>query len=154
MRSVRSVALIALAGCLPPFLQAAPESCSFTKAPDHIFVPPPPYAALPPEGTFYFGSDDLWLRLPNDGVWATRKIFWYSKEYWWLSEPKPDLVVDAKRLDGSAPPVHTVDATNGFTRGNQNSFMLNSIEFPATGCWEISARYHNHELNFVVWVSP
>jgi hypothetical protein len=32
--------------------------------------------------------------------------------------------------------------------------MLNSIEFPATGCWEISARYHSHELTFVVWVAP
>jgi len=91
----------------------------------------------------YFGSGDLWLFLPNDGIWDTlpdgktydrRKIAWFTKDYRWTSEPQPKLTVDAKRLNGSAQPVHSTGATNAFLAGRQESFMLSRIEFPATGC--------------------
>jgi hypothetical protein len=158
MPDVRFAILIALASCAI----AAPP-CAVTEAPSHVFVPPPPYEASPEEGTFYFGSDNFWTILPSSGVWETqhdqstydrRKIIWFSKGYWWLSRMDQDLVVDAKRLDAAAASVRGQSATNGFIPERQTSFMLNSIDFPATGCWEISARYHSHELKFVVWVSP
>jgi hypothetical protein len=162
MPSAWSALLILLIGTAA---QAAPqEVCSVTKPPSEVFVPPPPYAALPFEqSTFYFGSDGFWTILPNDGVWFTqhdtstydrRKIVWFSKNYWLLSRKEDDLVVDAKRLDGAAEAVRVAGATNGFIPERQESFMLNSIEFPTTGCWEISASYYGHELKFVVWVTP
>jgi hypothetical protein len=111
MSDLRSVVLIASAACLPGFLQGEPEICAVRKAPNQVFVPPPPYEASPGEGTFYFGSIDFWTILPSNG----------------LSAPQYD----------------------------QSTYeMLNSIDFPTTGCWEISARYHRHELKFVVWVIP
>jgi hypothetical protein len=141
---------------------AAPP-CAVTEPPSHVVVPPPPYEASPGHGTFYFGSDDFWTILPDNGVWETqhdkatydrRKIVWFSKDYWWLSQQQMDLRVDARKLDGGIESVHVSWTTNGFIPDHQTSFMLNDIEFPSTGCWEISGRWHAHELKFVVWVTP
>jgi hypothetical protein len=33
-------------------------------------------------------------------------------------------------------------------------FMLTGVEVPAAGCWEITGRYDQTELSFVVWVAP
>jgi hypothetical protein len=156
----RTVVLIALAASAISY--AAPP-CAVTEVPNHVFVPPPPYAASPGEGTFYLGSDDFWTILPSDGIWETqhdkstydrRKIVWFSKDYWWLSRKEEDLRVDGRRLDGGNESVHVSWATNAFLPESQESAMLNSIEFPSTGCWEISAHWHAHELKFVVWVAP
>jgi hypothetical protein len=157
--------LIAIAACVTCISQAAPvpETCHVTKAPDKVFVPPPPHDPLPPGGTFYFGSDDLWVFLPNDGVWDTlrdganydrRKIAWFSKGYRRLSESQNDLDVEARRLDG-AESVQGGPPFNVLLPETKESFMFSGIAFPATGCWEVSAWYQkSHELKFVVWVTP
>jgi hypothetical protein len=31
--------------------------------------------------------------------------------------------------------------------------LVGGIDFPTTGCWQISAHYENEELTFVVWVA-
>jgi hypothetical protein len=120
MPSVRSVVLIALAACA--ICYAAPP-CAVTEAPSHVFVPPPPYEASPGEGAFYFGSDDFWTILPNNGVWETqhdqrtydrRKIVWFSKDYWWLSQQETGLGVDARKLSEGTESVHGERATNAF----------------------------------------
>jgi hypothetical protein len=158
MPNVRSAILIAFASCAI----AAPP-CAVTETPRRVFVPPPPYEASLGEGDFYFGSDDFWTILPNNGVWETqhdqptydrRKIVWFSKDYWWLSQQQTDLRVEARKLDGGTELVHGERPNNAFIPENQTSAMLNSIEFPSTGCWEISARWHDHALKFVVWVMP
>lgn len=160
--------MIVIAVCATYVPQAAPadqvpQTCQVTKAPRQVFVPPPPHDPLPPDNTFYFGSNDLWVFLPNNGVWDTlrdganydrRKIAWFSKSYWWLSQQERDLVVDSKPLDRVAEAVHAGGATNSFVPEQQTSAMLNSIEFSSTGCWEITARYRDHELKFVVSVMP
>jgi hypothetical protein len=160
MPKVRSAISIAFAACT--ICYAAPP-CAVTEAPSHVFVAPPPYGASPGEGEFYFGSDDFWTILPGNGVWETqhdqptydrRKIVWFSKDYWWLSRQESDLTVDARKLSGSAESVHGGRATNAFIPEHQTSAMMNSIEFRSTGCWEISARWHDHELKFVDWVTP
>lgn len=139
---------------------AAPPPCAVTEARNRVFVPPPPYSASPGEGDF--GSDDFWTILPSNGVWETlhdqptydrRKIVWFTKDYWWLSRQESDLKVDARKLNAGSESVHGERANNAFIPEHQTSAMLNSIEFPSTGCWEISARWHDHELKFVVWVT-
>ena len=62
--------------------------------------------------------------------------------------------VEARKLDGDNESVHVAWATNAYIPEHQTSAMLNSIEFPSTVCWEISIRWHAHELKFVVWVTP
>ena len=162
MPGTRSLLLFVLAAIVAQ--GAPPESCSVTRPPSQVFVPPPPFEAAPTEGAEYlFGSDDFWLSLPKDGIWETQheqsryvrtKIPWFSKSFWWRSTEKDGLTVDAKRLDGDAETVHKVGAASGFIPESQQSFMINSIEFPTTGCWEIRASYQNHELKFTVWVTP
>jgi hypothetical protein len=160
VRSARTAILIALT--VDAICYAAP-SCAVTEAPSHIFVPPPPYEVSPGEGSFYFGWDDFWTILPNNGVWETqhdqatydrRKIVWFSQDYWWLSRQEEDLRVDARKLDGGGESVHVAWVTNAFFPEHQTSAMMDEIEFPSTGCWEISARWHDQALKFVVWVTP
>jgi hypothetical protein len=31
---------------------------------------------------------------------------------------------------------------------------MTGIDFPTAGCWEMTGRYNDEELTFVVWVSP
>ncbi len=160
MRLARTAAFIALTVNVISY--AAP-ACAVTEAPSPVFTPPPPYEVSPGERDFYLGSDDFWTILPNNGVWEARhdqatydrrKIVWFSKDYWWLSRQEDDLRVEARKLDGGGESVHVAWATNAFIPEHQTSAMMNSIEFPATGCWEITASWHSHQLKFVVWVTP
>jgi hypothetical protein len=57
-----------------------------------------------------------------------------------------------KRLDSLAPPLLSDDASNGWVKPEQ-TFMVTGINFPTLGCWEITGRYDNDELTFVVWVA-
>jgi hypothetical protein len=160
MPGVRSAVLIAFS--ISAISYASPP-CTVTPPPSRVFVPPPPYETSPGVDSFYLGSDDFWTILPNNGVWETQhdnttydrgKIAWFSKDYWWLSRQESDLSLDARKLDGGNESVHVAWTTNAYIPERQTSFMLNSIEFSSTGCWEISARWHAHELKFVVWVTP
>lgn len=137
-------------------------ACAVPAPPRQVFVPPPPFDASPYPGSFYFGSDNLWTVLPENGTWGTqhdrptydrRKIAWFSKNF---SRPgqEVNLKVEARKLDGGDTLIHPSRATNGFLPERQEAFMLSSIEFPSTGCWEISAHYGASGLRFVVWVTP
>jgi hypothetical protein len=128
--------------------------CVVTRVPSRVFVPPPPYAASPDENSFYLGSDDFWTILPKNGIWEPRKNAWFSKDYWWRSGEEQNLRVDARKLDGGPESVHAGRATNAFLPERQASFMINSIDLPSGGCWEIHAAWHGHELTFVAWVTP
>jgi hypothetical protein len=137
-------------------------SCAVTEPPQSVFVPPPPFNPAPELGAFYFGSDDFWTILPDNGVWQTqhdqptydrRKISWFSKGFFWLSGDESNLKVKARKVDGSYEAVDGGRATNGFIEARQESFMLSSIEFPSTGCWEITAQFHGQELKFTLLVT-
>lgn len=90
--------------------------CAVTQPPPQVFVPLPPFAASPEPGHFYFGSDDFWTILPDNGTWGTqhdqptydrRKISWFSSGYWWLSEPQPNVTI-IRRLPWSRIEVHAL----------------------------------------------
>ena len=61
------------------------------------------------------------------------------------------LTVTARRLDARAPPPRMSKGLGGY-REDWKSFLVGGIEFPTFGCWQISARYEDDELTFVVWV--
>jgi len=114
---------------------------------------------------FWFGTDRLWTDLPSDGTWQglrhyspttpgfRHKIFWWSKGYYWLSDPNPDLTVKGKRLDGPAPRLLTPRPTDGYNEALK-SFMLVGADIPTYGCWKITGRFKKNELRFVIWVAP
>lgn len=155
MRGLWFLLGIGLAVC-PAF--GAPV-CAVTQPPHQVFVPPQPYDAVPYPGSFYFGSDDFWTILPANGVWGTRhhesayargNIVWFSKGYSYVSGQESRLKVEARKLDGSNQSLHGERATNGFLPDSQQSFLLDDIEFPSTGCWQITAQFRGQELKFTL----
>lgn len=144
-----------------PVVKTGPESCPVTQPPDPAFIPPFGYPSVPPsKSEFWYGTEALWTAVPKDGTWAglphnlegyTQKVFWWREGYNWRAEPQPELTVTGQRLDAPAPPPEVSRATNAF-HPSFGSAMLVGMELPAPGCWEITGRYGDHELSFVVWI--
>ena len=139
-----------------------PQSCPVTKPyQSSLFVPPSPYESSAGAGSFWFGTDRLWTGLPANGTWRglghytpndptfRQKMQWWRQGYDWHTEPKPKLKVTGKRLDATAPPL-IAEANNVI--GPPPSMMV-GINFPTLGCWEITGRYEDDELTFVVWLA-
>jgi hypothetical protein len=112
------------------------------------------------EGYFWYGTDDLWVSLPDDAVWHSlprdahgysQKIPWWSEGYYWDGEPQPELIVTGERLDGDAPPMEASSA-NGAYSSDMGSAMMMGAAIPTDGCWKITGKYKDAELSFVVWV--
>jgi hypothetical protein len=139
------------------------DNCPMTRPPNPPFSPPAPYHPYAPSpGEFWYGTDALWTAVPANGVWSdlphnpegyTQKVFWWRKGYSWTAEPEPQLTVTGRRLDAQAPPLNVSRATNAFAEDIQSA-MLVGVDFPTLGCWEISGRYADAELSFVVQVMP
>lgn len=137
-------------------VQSVPDTCAVTNLSEHPFVPPRPY--LTGKGANWFGTDMLWTILPSDGIWGQgEKTFWFREEWsryphWIPAELASKLSITARRVDASSPPPE-ISAGPTFTR-DWNAFMLGGINFPTPGCWEITGRYEDAEVQFVVWVVP
>lgn len=163
------VFVLLLSGCAPvrnpsPLPQPSADStdCPITQAPVAPFTPPSPYPAQPPGDYFWYGTESLWTALPPDGVWSdlphnadgyTQKVFWWREGYSWTEEPQPALTVSGRRLDADAPPLNASPATNAYAEDIQSA-MLVGVDIPTLGCWEITGRYADAELSFVVRVAP
>jgi hypothetical protein len=154
------------AASLPVAAQAAsqvPANCPITRVPDRPFIAPAPNTPFAPwDGEFWYGSTSLCTVLPNSGVWSglphnpegySQKVLWWRQGYSWKAEPDPALTVTGQRLDADAPPPNVSKATNAFAEDIQSA-MLVGVDFPTLGCWEITGRYQDHELSFVIWVAP
>ncbi len=131
--------------------------CPLTLPPNPSFIPPGPYLKSL-TGQFWYGSDSFWTSLPLDGQWNdlphfpegyTQKIFWWGVEFDLQSEPEPDLQVTGKRLDAPAPALEASRATNAYA-SDIGSAMLVGVDFPTLGCWEITGKYQNNTLTFVI----
>src|SRR5713101_4132241 len=149
------------AGQSQPATGDIPETCPVTKASDHPFIPPWPYPKEPYPGGSWFGTDRLWISLPEDGTWRglghytptdpsfRQKMQWWRQGYDYHTEPKPKLKLTGKRLDAQAPPL-TAEANN--VVGRLPSMMV-GINIPTLGCWEITGHYEDDALTFIVWLS-
>ena len=142
-----------------------PESCPVTRPyQGTLFVPPAPYAGKAGNGRFWFGTDRLWTGLPANGMLKglgadrsamhttfSEKLFWWRQGYDARMERQPKLKVTGKRMDASAPPLKVSRATNAGVEGR--SAMLVGVGFPTLGCWQITGRYEEDELTFVIWLA-
>ena len=136
-------------------------SCPVTEPPDPPFIAPAPYAPEAPwPGFAWYGDELLWTVVRLDGVWSElpkdehgyfQKVVWWREGYSWREEPEPALTVTGRRLDGDAPPLESLPATNAYAE-DMGSAMMTGVLLPAAGCWEITGRYGTAELSFVVWV--
>ncbi|MCA9919929.1 MAG: hypothetical protein KC445_18355 [Anaerolineales bacterium] len=145
---------------LQPTTTPTPAICPITQPPDPAFVPPEPYAAVPPNGEFWYGTNELWTALWPDGTWQqlpksedgyVNKLVWFREGYVWTEEERPLLTISAQQLDGNSVVEPFTQATNGFQE-DYGSFMLTGIALPNLGCWQITGAYGGHSLSYVVWV--
>ena len=171
MTVLRVVVLISLmsftvTGQQRPF--APPASCPVTVPPAIPFIPPAPYELEDNDNDFWIGTDHLWTARSKTEVWTTAprkpgheqevqpltaKTFWASVDFNWRTEWPVTLTVTGRRLDGSAPPLLTLRATNAMVPGPTPT-MLVGVYVPTPGCWEITGHYKGQNLSFVVWVKP
>jgi hypothetical protein len=142
--------------------QYPPDDCPITQPQDPVFVPPEQYASVAPYGEFWYGTNELWTMLQPDGRWAglpqsehgySQKVFWWREGYDMTKETQPRITVSGRRLDGDAPTFENTGGTNGY-HGDMGQFMLTGVAVPTSGCWEITGKYREAELSFVVWVAP
>jgi hypothetical protein len=148
---------------VPSLIPTSPlADCPVTQPQDPLFVPPEPYASIAPYGEFWYGTNDLWTMLQPDGQWYAlphdgdgygQKVFWWREGYDMRTEQQPQITVSGRRLDGDAPAFEQTGGTNGY-HADMGEFMLTGVEVPTAGCWEITGRYGQAELSFVVWVAP
>ena len=102
-----------------------------------------------------FGSDQLWTVLPIDGTWrgflpTKAGEYAYSNKLPWggtFSYKDGPLMVTGRRLDGPAPSFTEIEP---ISRGE----FMGGINVPVFGCWEVTGQLKDHELRFVVWVTP
>ena len=105
-----------------------------------------------------YGTEKLSALLPIDGIWrgpmpSKPGDFAYSNKFPWsgafsYSDGDGPLRVTGKRLDGLAPSFMEIEPITG-----KHGFM-GFMSIPGFGCWEITARYKDQELTFIVWVIP
>jgi hypothetical protein len=151
-----------------------PANCRITLPADGEFVPPSSILAgrAPMEDQFGFGTEKLWSVLPRDGTWRDPVYvdpsssghlaeFAYTGRLRWFrldpsfSEKHGPLTVTGKRLDGPAPSF-TESLDIYAARLDDNAMLMGGvavINIPTFGCWEITGRYKDQELNFTVWVA-
>jgi|ERR1700722_20355319 len=142
---------------------AIPESCPVTKHADQPFVPPAPYPRKPSRDQFWFGTDRLWTALPESGAWIglghytpsdpsfRQKLAFWRQGFVALAKTQAKLTVSGRRIDSAAQPLQTDGPGTPSWRGD-DQFLMTGINFPTAGCWEITGRYENDEMTFVVWV--
>ncbi len=137
----------------------AEHNCPVVFAPASSFLPPAPFAETPGAGQMWYGSPALWTVLPQNGIWEAlpqsdngygQKLFWWSEEYSPDTKP-PVFEVTGKKFGEPETTANTLGAENGSQNG-LGAFLVNGIEFPAAGCWEITGSYRGHSLSYVVWV--
>jgi hypothetical protein len=141
-----------------------PASCPVTTPPARPFTPPA--WSEPGDDSFWLGSEKLWTEGDKSGVWdwephepwdgnLTVKISWGSVDYDWQKEPRPNLTLTGRRLDGEAPPLLLAPMTHILPGPGPNAgrgTMLSGVYVPTPGCWEITGEYRGEKLSFVVWV--
>lgn len=136
----------------------ADSSCATTVAPASPFAEPSPSSA----SRFWYGSETLAVLLPRGGTWRgmgqshnyRNKLVWWRQGYSGANEPRPELVVTGRRLDGEAPPAMASRATGAHHMDFGGWAMLVTVEFPASGCWEVTGQYKGQTARFVVDVVP
>jgi len=141
--------------------QELSEACPATKPLSQPFVPPPPYWTNHGPNQFWYGTESLWTLLgvhgvchvDKDGRYGTKLTYW-QRGFDWRKERPPKLVINARRLDHDAPVIVIDHANAVFVTGSAPAAMMTAIDIPTPGCWEITAKYKDQKLSFVVSLQP
>jgi len=142
---------------LLPFLLFACSSANAVSNPADcpVTTPDDPETDLygPEGGLRVFINEGGWVDLPQDEHGYFNKVFWKYPGYSVTEDPRPDLKVSGKQLDGTATFIEKGPATNAF--GNPDLLgdaILTGVSIPKPGCWQLTGEYRESQLTFVVWV--
>ena len=157
---MKALLVLAIAVTLLPIDQT-PGACPVTVEPNPPFIAPTPYPAAAPYSAFWYGQRMLWTSLPADGRWHAlprhadglrQKVFWWYPGFDGGKEPVPDLQVTGRQLDGPGVFVNRRRATNAHHPDFGGWTILTGIDIPNPGCWELTGRYREQTVSFVVRV--
>jgi hypothetical protein len=144
-----------------PSASISPVPCNVT-LPKPVYVPPKPTLLTPPAyyDSDWYGSARLWTMLDRQGEsWSgwvypppyPQKTFWWSADWNPTEEPMPAITVTGKRLDRPGSFVYGPGTNASADWGS--TAMLVGVDFPTTGCWELTARYRGATLSYVAEVA-
>jgi len=120
-------------------------------------IPDSPFS----EFYWYGNGKKLAASVPADGIWYTThpdhlisvKLWWWSDAY--RPSMESELSVKIVSLHGDPQPPSYGRVTNGYQKSLKDSgpwAMLMGIDFPESGCWQITGRFRDQTLGFVVKV--
>ena len=148
--------MIIFSACAPKSPMKSLDACPVTTASQQITSLP---SLSSYENRFWYGTPALWTNLPTDGIWrglpqdvegfVQKAVFW-REGYIATEEPNPEITLSGRRVDKSSESFSFSDATHGWDE--TGDFMLLGITIPTEGCWEITAKYQDTLLTFVVEV--
>lgn len=104
----------------------------------------------------WVGTPRLAARIPYAGNWEGMgpkgkfgdKWWWWREGYNAREETQPELSITSRRLDVDEVTTTTSPfVTNAYGPGWDMILVL--MEFPATGCWEVTGSYQGETLKFV-----
>jgi hypothetical protein len=133
----------------------AQDACPVTLSAVRAFAEPSPSTAA----RFWYGSERLAVLLKAGGTWQglgrqqrfREKLFWWRRGFSGETESWPDLLVSGRKLDGRGT-AKVSRASNAFHSDFGGWAMVTVVEFPSSGCWEVSGDYRGERLRFVVQV--
>ena len=104
----------------------------------------------------WFGTKDMAVILPEDGVWPTTvpghsisvKLFWFIDGF--ESGQEGEFVGSIRRLDEGKNDAVISEPTNAGGPSLGAWTVLTGIDFPSAGCWEVSGQFRGRVLTFVV----
>jgi hypothetical protein len=93
-------------------------------------------------------AGEVWWALPRSESGLVQKTVWWSRHFHVQDEPEPAISVSGRRLDIAGQSFRS----NGLGT-NASTGMLQGIDIPTAGCWEITGNYRDVTLAYTVWVS-
>jgi LysM repeat protein len=111
---------------------------------------PPPFENYSPS---HHGNGEIWT-----GLWPNGKVYMlpdnhqadgsFSMKWWFWRNSTEPLSIEGHRLDIESDPLR-VFYTGGY---DDSGIFIVALIFPATGCWEVTARVGESSLTFVTEV--
>ena len=105
-------------------------------------------------GHWYINADrTIWVAVPEGGWPPGGQGFTgggavKGQKTYWVRPQREQLTITGRRLDGDGGVEATIPCC--YTSG----FQIVALHFPASGCWEVSAKAGASELTFVTSVRP
>jgi hypothetical protein len=119
-------------------------------------VPPsdPNADTVGPSNWYLNGDRTLWAGPVPDSGWPSGGTLFSGgavvkgQKTYWVRPQGTQLVISGRRLDGDAPPVEAQVPCC-----YRNGYQIVGLFFPTPGCWEITAKAGDGELQFVTEVN-